>query len=126
MCFVIARVSGLSSASILLNIQKYFLAFNLQCFRSHVFLFFFSKIFLLPTVAFSFSNLPLNSLISALFFLAEASQRNVEERIKREKDKRINSYGETRLHEAARSDDQQYLKALIAAVCFQIFVLFVR
>uniref|UniRef100_F1KTQ4 NF-kappa-B inhibitor-like protein 2 n=1 Tax=Ascaris suum TaxID=6253 RepID=F1KTQ4_ASCSU len=47
--------------------------------------------------------------------MAEASQRNVEERIKREKDKRINSYGETRLHEAARSDDQQYLKALIAA-----------
>uniref|UniRef100_A0A0M3IPE1 ANK_REP_REGION domain-containing protein n=1 Tax=Ascaris lumbricoides TaxID=6252 RepID=A0A0M3IPE1_ASCLU len=57
--------------------------------------------------------------------MAEASQRNVEERIKREKDKRINSYGETRLHEAARGDDQQYLKALIAAVCFQIFVLFV-
>ncbi|VDM40040.1 unnamed protein product [Toxocara canis] len=45
----------------------------------------------------------------------ESSRRSVEERINREKDKRINSYGETRLHEAARGDDIVYLKALVAA-----------
>lgn len=46
---------------------------------------------------------------------AEANRRCAEERIKFERDKRINSYGETRMHEAARGNDTAYLKTLIKA-----------
>ncbi|VDM95191.1 unnamed protein product [Thelazia callipaeda] len=43
----------------------------------------------------------------------EANRQSMEERIKSEKDKKINLYGETRMHEAARGSDSQYLKTLI-------------
>lgn len=41
----------------------------------------------------------------------------MEERVRLEKDKKINLYGETRMHEAARGNDPQYLKMLIKMVC---------
>ncbi|VDO44900.1 unnamed protein product, partial [Onchocerca flexuosa] len=43
----------------------------------------------------------------------EANRHSMKERIRSEKDKKINLYGETRMHEAARGNDTQYLKMLI-------------
>ncbi|VDD89806.1 unnamed protein product [Enterobius vermicularis] len=43
----------------------------------------------------------------------EATRRNMEERIRQEKDKKINLYGETRMHEAARGNDLAYLRLLL-------------
>ncbi|CAG9533951.1 unnamed protein product [Cercopithifilaria johnstoni] len=43
----------------------------------------------------------------------EASRHSMEERIRSEKDKKINLYGETRMHEAARGSDTMYLKMLV-------------
>ncbi|MFH4975334.1 hypothetical protein AB6A40_002043 [Gnathostoma spinigerum] len=43
----------------------------------------------------------------------EGSRRSAVERIRAEKDKKINSHGETRLHEAARGVDTNYLKLLV-------------
>ncbi|EJD74742.1 leucine Rich Repeat family protein, variant [Loa loa] len=43
----------------------------------------------------------------------EANRHSMEERIRSEKDKKINLYGETRMHEAARGSDTHYLKMLI-------------
>ncbi|VDK30911.1 unnamed protein product [Gongylonema pulchrum] len=43
----------------------------------------------------------------------EANRRSMEDRIRSEKDKKINLYGETRMHEAARGNDSRYLKTLI-------------
>ncbi|MCP9262818.1 Leucine Rich Repeat family protein [Dirofilaria immitis] len=43
----------------------------------------------------------------------EANRHSMEERIRSEKDKKINLYGETRMHEAARGSDIHYLEMLI-------------
>uniref|UniRef100_A0A0R3S1C1 Tonsoku-like protein n=1 Tax=Elaeophora elaphi TaxID=1147741 RepID=A0A0R3S1C1_9BILA len=43
----------------------------------------------------------------------EANRHSMKERIRSEKDKKINLYGETRMHEAARSSDTHYLEMLI-------------
>uniref|UniRef100_A0A915PV28 Ribosomal RNA-processing protein 40 n=1 Tax=Setaria digitata TaxID=48799 RepID=A0A915PV28_9BILA len=43
----------------------------------------------------------------------EASRHSMEERMRSEKDKKINLYGETRMHEAARGNDTNYLEMLI-------------
>ncbi|KAL3997347.1 Ankyrin repeats (3 copies) family protein [Acanthocheilonema viteae] len=43
----------------------------------------------------------------------DANRHSMEERMRSEKDKKINLYGETRMHEAARGSDTQYLKMLI-------------
>ncbi|KAK6105422.1 Ankyrin repeats (3 copies) family protein [Brugia pahangi] len=43
----------------------------------------------------------------------EANRHSMEERIRSEKDKKINLYGETRMHEAARGSDTHHLKMLI-------------
>lgn len=40
----------------------------------------------------------------------------MEERIRQEKDKKINLYGETRMHEAARGNDLAYLRLLLKHV----------
>ncbi|VDN95401.1 unnamed protein product [Brugia pahangi] len=45
--------------------------------------------------------------------LEEANRHSMEERIRSEKDKKINLYGETRMHEAARGSDTHHLKMLI-------------
>uniref|UniRef100_A0A0N5AIK7 ANK_REP_REGION domain-containing protein n=1 Tax=Syphacia muris TaxID=451379 RepID=A0A0N5AIK7_9BILA len=45
----------------------------------------------------------------------EGSRRNMEERIHHERDKKINLYGETRMHEAARGNDLAYMKLLVDA-----------
>uniref|UniRef100_A0AAF5Q3C2 ANK_REP_REGION domain-containing protein n=1 Tax=Wuchereria bancrofti TaxID=6293 RepID=A0AAF5Q3C2_WUCBA len=43
----------------------------------------------------------------------EANRHSMEERIRSEKDKKINLYGETRMHEAARGSDTQHLEMLV-------------
>ncbi|VDK85169.1 unnamed protein product [Litomosoides sigmodontis] len=55
----------------------------------------------------------------------EASRRSIEERIRSEKDKKINLYGETRMHEAARSSDTQYLRMLVEMVYYTSFSFYV-
>lgn len=58
-----------------------------------------------------------------LQILEEANRHSMEERIRCEKDKKINLYGETRLHEAARGSDTQYLEMLIEMVSYNYFSL---
>lgn len=55
--------------------------------------------------------------------LEEANRHSLEERIRSEKDKKINLYGETRMHEAARGSDIKYLKMLIEMVCYNYYFL---